>query len=184
VDVQAMQLFASLLALGAGGGAVLLVAARIVAGRSTSIGQVLATVDDAALWLAFLVAATATAGSLYFSEVADYVPCQLCWFQRIAMYPLAVILLVAAIRRDRGVRRYVLPIAAIGALVSTYHYLIEWRPSLEGGACGVGPSCADIWFRELGFVTLALMALCGFVAILVLVTPTKQRQEHDLQEAW
>ena len=102
-------------------------------------------------------------------------PCRLCWFQRIAMYPLSVILLVAAIRGDRGVRWYVGPLAAIGALVSTYHYLIEWRPSLEGGACGVGPSCADIWFRELGFVTLAFMALCGFLAILVLVVPRPRR---------
>jgi len=121
-------------------------------------------------------------GSLYFSEVADFTPCRLCWFQRIAMYPLSVILLVAAIRRDRDVRWYVGPLAAIGALVSTYHYLIEWKPSLEGGACGVGPSCADIWFRELGFVTLAFMALCGFVAILVLVVPgppAHTTQEHQ-----
>ena len=55
--------------------------------------------------------------------------------------------------------------------ISTYHYLVEWRPSLEGGACGIGPSCADIWFRELGFATLAFMALSGFIAILVLVVP-------------
>ena len=56
-------------------------------------------------------------------------------------------------------------------MVSTYHYLVEWNPSLEGGACGVGPACSAIWFRELGFVTLSFMALCGFVAILVLVVP-------------
>ena len=93
--------------------------------------------------------------------------------------------------RDRAVRWYVVPIAAIGALISTYHYLVEWRPSLEGGACGVGPSCADVWFRDFGFVTLALMALCGFVAILVLVTAPEHRtqtvapdSERDLQEAW
>ena len=67
-------------------------------------------VDDAALWIAFLVAAVAMAGSLYFSEVANYMPCRLCWFQRIAMYPLAVILLVAAIRGDRGVRWYAVPL--------------------------------------------------------------------------
>ena len=75
-------------------------------GRSSStVGRLLRSaarelmrvVDDAALWLAFIVAAVATAGSLYFSEVANYVPCRLCWFQRIAMYPLAVILLIAAI---------------------------------------------------------------------------------------
>ena len=57
------------------------------------------------------------------------------------------------------------------AVISTYHYLVEWRPSLDGGACGIGPSCADIWFRELGFATLAFMALSGFIAILVLVVP-------------
>ncbi|MET0579521.1 MAG: disulfide bond formation protein B, partial [Ilumatobacteraceae bacterium] len=151
--------------------AVVLVGARLLSGRSPAAAELVAAVDDAALWIAFLVAATATAGSLYFSEVADFTPCRLCWFQRIAMYPLSVVLLVAAIRRDRDVRWYVGPLAAIGALVSTYHYLIEWKPSLEGGACGVGPSCADIWFRELGFVTLAFMALCGFVTILALVIP-------------
>jgi len=182
VDVDAAELFFALLALVALAGAVVLVVARLLRDRSPAAAQLVAAVDDAALWIAFLVAATATAGSLYFSEVAHFTPCRLCWFQRIAMYPLSVILLVAAIRRDRDVRWYVGPLAAIGALVSTYHYLIEWKPSLEGGACGVGPSCADIWFRELGFVTLAFMALCGFVAILVLVVPgppAHTTQEHQ-----
>ena len=132
----------------------------------------MASVGDAALWIAFLVAGVAMAGSLYFSEVADFVPCRLCWFQRIAMYPLAVILLVAAIRRDRPVRWYVVPVAAIGACVSLYHYVIEWQPGARGRRClrGDGPSCSDVWFREFGFVTLAFMALCGFVAIIVLNT--------------
>jgi disulfide bond formation protein DsbB len=166
VDVEAAQLFFSLLALAAGTGAIALIVLRFVAPRSAAV----VAIDDAALWIAFLVAAVSTAGSLYFSEVADYIPCQLCWFQRIAMYPLAVILLAAAIRRDRGVRWYAGPVAAIGAAIATYHYLVEWNPELEA-ACGIGPSCSDIWFRELGFVTLALMALCGFSAILVLIVP-------------
>ena len=173
-------MFFSLLALLAGAGAVVLVVARLLAGRSPAAAALVAAVDEAALWVAFGVAAVATAGSLYFSEVADFVPCRLCWFQRVAMYPLAVILLVAAIRSDRAVRWYAGPLAAIGAVVSTYHYLVEWRPSLEGGACRVGRSCADVWFRELGFVTLAFMALCGFVAILVLVVPRPvARQESS-----
>jgi disulfide bond formation protein DsbB len=171
MDTEAVQLFSALLAIVAFGGAIALLVGRLLARRSEAIAGAVAAVDGAALWLAFLVAATATAGSLYFSEVADYVPCQLCWYQRIAMYPLAPILLVAALRHDRSVRWYVGPVAAIGAVISAYHYLIEWRPSLEGGACGVGPSCADIWFRELGFATLAFMALSGFIAILVLVVP-------------
>jgi disulfide bond formation protein DsbB len=177
VDVDAFQLFFTLLALLALGGAVAVIAVRLL-GRGPGEARELATaVDGAVLWLAFLVAATSTAGSLYFSEVADFVPCQLCWYQRIAMYPLAPILLVAAVRRDRSVRWYAAPLAAVGAMISTYHYLIEWRPSLEGGACGIGPSCADIWFRELGFVTLAFMALAGFVTVLALVVPPPITQE-------
>ncbi|MGH9134930.1 MAG: disulfide bond formation protein B [Ilumatobacteraceae bacterium] len=168
MDVDTVELFTSLLALVALGGAMLLVVARVLAQHVPIAREAGATVADAGPWLAFLVAAGATSGSLYFSEVADYVPCRLCWFQRTAMYPLAVILLVAAIRRDRGARFYVVPIAAVGSIVASYHYLLEWKPSLEGGACSaVGPACADIWFRELGFVTLAFMALAGFISIIV-----------------
>lgn len=174
VDVPAAELFFSLLALAALGGAAVVLVARLLRRRSAAAAQVVEVADAAGLWVAFLVAATATAGSLYFSEVAEYVPCRLCWFQRIAMYPLAVILLVAAIRKDRGAWWYVVPVAGLGAAVSTYHYLIEWRPTLEGGACGVGPSCADIWFRELGFVTLAFMALSGFLTIAVFVVPRRR----------
>jgi disulfide bond formation protein DsbB len=181
VDVEAAEVFFSLLAIVAGAGALLLLGARLVARTSATARRLVLAVDDAALWLAFLVAATCTGGSLYFSEVANYVPCQMCWYQRIFMYSSAVVLLVAAIRRDRSVRWYVGPLAGIGALVSSYHYLIEWKPSLEGGACGTGPSCADIWFRELGFVTLAFMALCGFVAILVLVVPRPPSPDRSME---
>src|SRR4051794_4897515 len=179
VDVEAAEVFFSVLALIAGAGAVLLAAARIVARRSDAVAGSVAAVDDAALWLGFLVAGTATAGSLYFSEVANFVPCTLCWYQRIAMYPLAPIMLVAAIRRDRGVRWYAGPLAAAGALISTYHYLVERFPSLEGsGVCAVSTPCTVPWFTELGFVTLAFMALCGFVAILVLVVPSPPRVQE------
>jgi disulfide bond formation protein DsbB len=171
VDVEAMETFTSLLALMAIAGAVLLVIARVLASRWTVAGDAGNAVAGAAWWLAWLIAAVATLGSLYFSEVADFAPCRLCWFQRVAMYPLSVILLVAALRRDRGARWYVLPIAAMGAAVSSYHYLLEWAPSLEGGACSAtGPACADVWFREFGFVTLAFMALAGFVSIIILLT--------------
>jgi disulfide bond formation protein DsbB len=88
------------------------------------------------------------------------------------MYPLTAVLLVAAIRGDHAVRWYAGPLAAAGALISTYHYLVEWYPSLEGsGVCAISTPCTVPWFRELSFVTLAFMALCGFVAILVLVVP-------------
>jgi disulfide bond formation protein DsbB len=184
VDVAAMEIFTSLLALVALGGAVLLVVARLLAPRWELARTAGGAVADAGPWLAFIVATGATLGSLYFSEVAEYVPCRLCWFQRIAMYPLAVILLVAALRKDRGARWYVVPLAVIGAAVSSYHYLLEWRPELEGGSCAAtGPACALIWFRELGFVTLAFMALAGFLSIIVFTTisfpPTDADEASD-----
>lgn len=163
--VRTMEMVTSVLALVAAAGAVGLVVARV-----TGVGAGLArAVSRRAPELTFAVAGVATLGSLYFSESAGYIPCRLCWFQRIAMYPIAVIALVALIRRDRGARWYILPLAVIGAGISTYHYLIEWGVLADTESCALfGPGCADIWFREFGFVTLAFMALCGFVAVLAL----------------
>ena len=118
---------------------------------------------------ALLVAGLATAGSLYFSEIAHFEPCKLCWYQRIAMYPLVVVLGVAAWRRDRNVARYVLPVAAIGALISAYHYALEWFPALDTGACSATNPCTIVWFRALGFASLPYLALSAFLLILSLM---------------
>lgn len=120
--------------------------------------------DDVALPLATAIAATATAGSLLLSEVAGYLPCTLCWYQRIAMYPLVVILGVAAVRGDRQVWRTVLPLTAIGSAVSVWHIVIENNPAL-GGPCDDTAPCTIIWVEELGFLTLPTMALVAFLAI-------------------
>ena len=171
MDTETAQLFFGLLTLAAAAGGLSLIALRLVAATGNEgaarLGRAL---GDAGVWLAFLVAATATLGSLYFSEVADFVPCRLCWFQRIAMYPLSVILLVGALRKDAGVKWYAVPIATIGAAISAWHTLIEWRPALDNGQCELtGPSCTFVWFREFGFLSLATMALIGFLTILILL---------------
>jgi disulfide bond formation protein DsbB len=168
MDIVAAQLFSGLLTVLTAVGVVVTVTSKVLSGRLDAARQLHEMIASVGLWLAFAVSAGATAGSLYFSEVANYLPCQLCWFQRIAMYPLAVITLVAALRRDRNVVWYVVPIASIGAGIAAWHYLIEWRPSLDGGGCSaVGPSCVDVWFREFGFISLASMALVGFIAVIV-----------------
>ena len=174
-----MELFSSALTIIAAVGILVIVASRLTARRFVWARQVSEGLHDVSTWLAWLVAAVSTAGSLHFSEIADYVPCRLCWFQRICMYPLAGILLVAALRRDRGVRWYALPLALAGLGVSSYHYLIEWKPALGESACSVGPSCTDVWFREFGFVTLAFMAWVGFAVIIALlfVTPPSERDD-------
>jgi disulfide bond formation protein DsbB len=128
--------------------------------------QTPAWLDEALLPLATAIATVATLGSLYLSEVAGYRPCTLCWYQRIAMYPLVIIVGVAALRRDRHVWRTVLPLATIGAGVSSWHIVIERVPRL-GGVCDPVAPCAIRWVEELGF-TLPMMALAAFVAVTVL----------------
>ncbi len=166
--VDAMELLTSVAALVAGAGAIALVVARLLAPRTPVVaGWGARAVAARTHWTA-AVAGVSTLGSLYFSEVADYVPCRLCWYQRIAMYPIAVVAVVALIRRDGNARFYVAPMALVGAGISGYHYLIERGVLRDTESCGLfGPACADVWFEEFGFVTLAFMALAGFVAILV-----------------
>lgn len=132
-----------------------------------------------ALGLAAGVAAVATAGSLYFSEVAGFIPCRLCWFQRGFMYPLVVILALAALATSRSVagpagrwlRRLAVAAALLGGSVSVWHLLIERYPDLESAtSCDINNPCSLIWFERLGFITLPYMALSGFVLIAVLVT--------------
>jgi disulfide bond formation protein DsbB len=169
MGVLEVQRFSALLSLLALSGAVLFVLLRVLGLRSGTARALGAALEPLGLWLAFAVAATATLGSLYFSEVANFTPCRLCWFQRIAMFPLAVTLLVAAVRRDRGVRWYVVPQALLGLCVSVYHYVIEWFPQLEKTSCEVTAPCTAVWFREFGFVSLAFMAGSGFLAVLALL---------------
>ena len=160
---DAMETFTATLAI-----VVAIATVAVLVMWATGRREVLARVAQYRSAVTLVLAGGAMAGSLYFSEVANYIPCRLCWFQRIAMYPLAVIGFIGLIRRDPGARWYALPIAAVGACVSAWHYLIEWRPGLDSGACSAsGPACSDIWFRSYGFVTLAFMALVGFVAVVV-----------------
>lgn len=122
-----------------------------------------------ALQLALGVALVATLGSLYFSEVANFPPCRLCWYQRIAMYPLVPVLAVAVWRRDAGARFYALPLALIGGLISTYHVVLERFPSLESGVCEATNPCTLIWVRRFGYLTIPAMALSAFALIAVLL---------------
>jgi hypothetical protein len=123
--------------------------------------------DTAALPFATAIALAATVGSLFMSEVANYTPCELCWYQRIAMYPLVVVLGVASWRRDGQVWRTAVPIGAVGTVIAAWHVAIERRPAL-GGLCDPAAPCSLRWVEELGFLTLPMMAGVGFLAIIVL----------------
>ena len=138
------------------------------------------TLMGSELWIAWGFALVATAGSLFFSEVSQFIPCRLCWFQRIGMYPLAAILLIAAVRRDtRGGALYGLPLAAFGAVVSIYHIYIEHHPEAETASCKIGAPCATKWIDKLGYITIPTLALTAFVAIIVLLSAALSRSRSQ-----
>jgi disulfide bond formation protein DsbB len=125
-----------------------------------------AALGDAGLPLAFVVAAVAMAGSLYLSEGAHLLPCKLCWYQRGAMYPLAVILLVAVVRRDWSVRPYALALALVGPAISIYHYLIERFPSLEvGSTCDPTNPCTITLIWKFHYISIPFMAFSAFALV-------------------
>jgi disulfide bond formation protein DsbB len=124
---------------------------------------------DQSIWLAWLAAIGSTVGSLYYSLVAHYTPCNFCWYQRIAMFPLVAIIGVAIFGKDDKVARYVLPLTGAGALLSIYQYLLERFPSLESGACDLAAPCSVPPFTRFGFVTLSLMGLVAAAAISVAI---------------
>nr|WP_017755203.1 disulfide oxidoreductase [Calidifontibacillus oryziterrae] len=120
------------------------------------------------LFISWGAALIATLGSLYFSEVLKYIPCDLCWVQRIFMYPLVIVLGVAIVKKDYKIYRYVLPLSIVGGIISIYHYLIQKVPFFAANAntCGVVP-CTGEYINWLGFITIPMLALIAFIIITI-----------------
>jgi disulfide bond formation protein DsbB len=137
---------------------------RALPGGGGRFAALRADLRRASLGLAWLIATVSTLGSLYLSEVARFFPCKLC------LYPLALIRGIAALRRDRGVRAYVLPLAAIGAVIAAYHSWIQAFPP-EGGSsfCTTDAPCTERYVWEFGFVSIPLMALSGFLFVITMM---------------
>lgn len=136
------------------------------------------TGSQALLTAAWIVALVATLGALFVGEVMGQVPCVLCWYQRIAMFPLAVLLGVAAFRGDWGVRPYAVPLAIAGFAVAGFHSLLYAGIVPEAiEPCGAGPSCASAEMTILGGLPLPFLSLAAFTAItLVLVPPLGRKR--------
>ncbi|MCB9434861.1 MAG: disulfide bond formation protein B [Ardenticatenaceae bacterium] len=129
--------------------------------------------------LALIVAITATLGSLYFSEVAGFVPCTLCWYQRILMYPLTLVTLVGIIRQDEALPFYVLPFSLIGMGVSGYHVLIQNGVFSHPATCTVGVPCSLRYVNYLGFITIPVLALTAFTLITAVMIATHRAFSHE-----
>lgn len=123
-------------------------------------------IEEGSLYIAVIAAWTAMLGSLYFSEVAGYVPCAFCWYQRILMYPLAVIIPIGLLLRDRFLPFYVLPLSVTGIGFATYHYLLQKTDLfINVNTCQVGVPCSGIWVNWFGFITIPFLALTAFLVI-------------------
>jgi disulfide bond formation protein DsbB len=172
-DLETMKLFFAMLTVVANLGAVGYIVVALGARASERFGELQVKIDTMLsgyeLWFGAAVAGFATLGSLYLSEAAHLIPCTLCWYQRIAMYPLALILFIAAIRREGMIRIYASIIGAIGAVIAAYHYVIQWFPNLEGTSCTTSVPCTGVWFRVFGFISIPYMALSAFLLVIILM---------------
>ena len=174
MSVDQVSDFLAVLALGS----LVIGAASVVSALAPGAEARVRQLRPVLLPLALVVAAIATAGSLYYSEVAGYPPCELCWYQRIAMYSLVPVLAVAVIRRDRRGGWYGLPLALAGLGVSVYHYQLQLFPD-QGSTCDASAPCTYQWVDSLGFVSIPFMAGCGFVGVAGLAVLSLRSGRHE-----
>ena len=121
-----------------------------------------------ALVFTFLIALIATSGSLFYSEIAGYEPCNLCWYQRILMYPMVFLLLTAIIRRDQNIFKYTFVLSLLGVFLAGYHYLLQIGavPEIPCSAVGYSASCAQRFVMTYGYITLPMMSLTAVTSLI------------------
>jgi len=128
------------------------------------------------VFVCWLVAASAMLGALFFSEVMNLPPCVLCWYQRIFMFPLVLLLPLGLFPFDPRIVRYALPLAAVGGSIALFHVLLTWgvipesiRPCTQGVPCGSNP------IELFGFVSIPLLSLTAFAVINALLVAAHRR---------
>lgn len=143
----------------------------------TSLGKIILNfLDKKALYLAFLASFAGVVGSLYYSEFIGYEPCKLCWWQRVFLYPQAILLGTEMIKKDNHVINYCIVFSAIGAVIAGYQSLMQlgFAPNLPCSASGV--SCSQIFVLQYGYITIPMMALTAFLLIIVLLLSLKLKK--------
>lgn len=120
------------------------------------------------LYLAWATALMATLGSLYFSEIAKFPPCVLCWYQRICLYPIALLIPIGLLKKDHNIPYFVLPLSLIGLMISTFHNLLYYKVLPESAApCMAGVSCTTKFIEWFGFITIPFLSLTALTIITV-----------------
>ncbi len=128
------------------------------------------------LFLAWLLASVSTMGSLFFSSIMEFAPCVLCWYQRISLFPLVIILAVGLFPFDKSVVKYALPLAIAGWLTAVYHNLLYSGVIPESiQPCSKGVSCTEEYIDLFGFLTIPMLSLLSFSTIIALLIILKRR---------
>lgn len=131
------------------------------------------------LYASWLVAIVATLGSLYFSQIREFIPCELCWYQRILMYPLTILLGIATFKNDLNIKIYVLPLTLIGLSISVFHYLEQKVPGFaEIKPCVNGVPCNTQYINWLGFITIPFLAGTAFLLITIMMVLIKRNSSE------
>jgi disulfide bond formation protein DsbB len=134
-----------------------------------------------ALYLALAQAIVATLGSLYFSEIMHYPPCVLCWWQRIGMYPLILLIGAGILRRDAKIYLYVLPPALIAWCIALFHNLLYYKIIPDTLApCTTGVSCTTKFIEYFGFVTIPFLSFVAFSVIIIFMLIQKNAVRKGL----
>ena len=135
-------------------------------------------ISQNSLSFSFLVAVSAVVGSLSLSQIAKIPPCDLCWYQRIFMFPQVFILGIALLKNDLGVKKYVAPLSVVGAAIAAYHYLLQQVPTLPLPCTNEVVSCSVKQIELFGYLTIPMMSLTAFVLILILmILPNKEKRK-------
>jgi disulfide bond formation protein DsbB len=129
---------------------------------------------------AWMVAIVATIGSLFYSEVMNYIPCSLCWYQRIFMYPLVIFLGLATFYNESIIKKYILSVSIPGGLIALYHVGLQKIPAMKKiEPCKQGVPCSTDYVDYLGFITIPVMSLTAFCLITILIFFVKTSKEND-----
>jgi disulfide bond formation protein DsbB len=132
------------------------------------------------LYLAWIISLVAMLGSLYFSEVMHLPPCVLCWYQRIFLYPLVLLIPIGLWRGDKHLPYYVLALSAIGGAISLFHNLLYYRILPESAApCAAGISCTTKLIEWFGFITIPFLALTAFILIIGIMIAVVKGKNND-----
>jgi disulfide bond formation protein DsbB len=138
-----------------------------------SINNIWKVIKKNYLIFALIVALTATLGSLFYSEIAKYTPCELCGYQRILMYPQVLLLAIALFKKDNKIGQYVIPMSIVGGVIAAYHYFVQI--SEVATSCGIDAvSCSSKYTFQYEYITIPIMALTAFILIIILTYNSKK----------